>query len=107
MSLINNHISTLYKKYSVLFEALLTLDEWMFFATNQSFFDNPDMRTVFKRYALIVSTCKENMSIQYCAPVCREFNLNKFSFLWDGESEPLNTYIKNYNKYWEANKNEI
>lgn len=99
MSLIDNHINTLYEKYSILIDALLIFDEWIYLTTSRRFFEEPEMRTVFRRYSLMVSTCKEEMSIETCAPLCREFNLNKFSFLWDGETEPLNIYMENFKKF--------
>lgn len=107
MTMIDNHINTLYEKYSILIDALLTLDEWMFFTTSIRFFETPEMRIVFKRYSLMVSTCKEEMSIEFCAPLCREFNLNKFSFLWDGEIDPFNNYVENFKKFQDKYKDEL
>ena len=48
--------------------------------------------------------------MENCAPICREFNLNKSSFMWDGETEPLEEYVENFKlfvKVFEENKNEI
>lgn len=89
MTLIENHLNTLQIKYVIITEVLLVLDEWVFLTTGRRFFEEADDRTTFRRYSLMVKKCQAQKNIEGCAPLCREFNLNKASYMWDGESEPF------------------
>lgn len=40
--------------------------------------------------------------MENCAPICREFNLNQHSFMWDGESEPFENYVENFKLFLEV-----
>lgn len=40
--------------------------------------------------------------MENCAPICREFNLNQNSFMWDGESEPFENYVENFKLFLEV-----
>lgn len=106
MSLVDNHIDTLYEKYGVIVQTLLVLDEWIYLTTGTRFFDDPKSRALYRRYALIVEQCNEDKNIENCAPLCREFNLNQFSFMFDGESEPFEKYVLNFKKFFEIFKDD-
>lgn len=77
------------------------MDEWIFLTTSEHFFEDPLVRAAFRRYAIIVDKCKNDVNIENCAPVCREFNINKFNYMWDGESDPLLQYVEKFKKFLE------
>lgn len=60
MSLIDNHLEALHLKYSVIVDVLLVLDEWIYLTTSRRFFEDPETRTTFRRYSLMIKTCKTN-----------------------------------------------
>ena len=45
----------------------------------------PVEQAVYKRYALQTEICKKKGTLKACADLCKEFNLNQFTFMWDGE----------------------
>ena len=49
----------------------------------------------------MINTCKEEMSLENCASICREFNLNRLTFLWDGEFEPFSNYVEKFKVFME------
>ena len=100
MQLVDNHLDTLYDKYAILVHTLLVLDEWVYLVANQRLFTNGSDRAVFRRYALILEKCKEDQTIENCAAFCREFNINRYSYMFDGEIEPLEEFTKNFSTFF-------
>lgn len=92
-SLVENFLPVLDKKYSKIIKVLVFIDEFMYLISGRPIFDPLDRQT-FQRYGLIIDRCsKKQDSIDECADVCREFNLNKFTYMFDGENEPLVTFL--------------
>lgn len=96
MKMIKNFITTLYILYNEIIEVMLILDEWVFLTTNTRLFSNNKRRADLKRKRNLVRKCKKNKIIENCLPICRDFNVNKFSGLIDGEIDAFEEFIQNY-----------
>jgi len=75
---------TLNRKYAVIFRYFIILNELLYLLTD-TYIIEPVEQAVYKRYALQTKLCKKKNSLKACADLCKEFNLNQYSFLWDGE----------------------
>ena len=75
---------TLNRKYAVIFRYFIILNELLYLLTD-TYIIEPVEQAVYKRYALQTKLCKKKNSLKACADLCKEFNLNQYSFMWDGE----------------------
>jgi len=75
---------TLNRKYAVIFRYFIILNELLYLLTD-TYIIEPVEQAIYKRYALQTKLCKKKQSLKACADLCKEFNLNQYSFLWDGE----------------------
>lgn len=64
---------------------IMLLDEWIFLATGRRLVSSATNRAVFRRYMAIIDKCKANQDVENCIELCREFNLNRMSYMFDGE----------------------
>jgi len=87
-------------QYGEIFRLLTIMDEFMFLISGQRLMPVEDSRT-FLRYTAIIDRCRlDNTKIASCADVCREFNINKFNYMWDGEPKLITTFVDNYDRFW-------
>ena len=94
------YIDLLWEKYGEVFRFVNVMDEIMLMLSGERMIDPID-HAIFHRYTFIIDKCKKDTSkIENCADVCREFNLNKFSYMWDGEMAVIKKFMKNYEKKW-------
>ena len=102
LQMISKYIDLLSDKYRVIFRLLTTMDEFLFLTTSQRLMSDEDKQT-FMRYTAIIDRCAlDNTKIAACADVCREFNMNKFTYMWDGEPKVIDYFIIQYEKFWSA-----
>lgn len=100
LALTAKYIDPLWDKYGEIFRLLTVMDEFMFLISGQRLMPAEDSRT-FLRYTSIIDRCRADTSkIASCADVCREFNINKFNFMWDGEPKVITTFVDNYDRFW-------
>lgn len=100
LQIVSKHIDMLSDKYKVIFRLLATMDEFLFLISGQRLMEDEDKAT-FLRYSVIIDKCAlDNTKIAACADVCREFNLNKFTYMWDGEPKVVDNFITQYEKLW-------
>lgn len=83
-ALFKKFADTLNRKYAVIFRYFVILNELLYLLTD-TYIIEPVEQAVYKRYALQTKLCKKKNSLKACADLCKEFNLNQFSFMWDGE----------------------
>ena len=84
-------------KYTVLFRPLLILDEWFYLTSGRRLMKNGADRKKYKKYYNILKKCENGGGdVNQCLDVCREFNLNKFTSMFDGETTVISDYIKEY-----------
>ena len=86
-------IDTLGEKYVDLFGYMLMLDEFIYFFTDQHLMEEKLDRQIFHRYYKMIYMCREDPSSKVCEDICRHFNLNKFSYMFDGESTVIDDYV--------------
>lgn len=93
-------LDTLWDKYSEIFRLMNIMDEFLFLITGRKLFAQKD-RATFHRYYIMLAKCrKDSTKIDNCGDVCREYNLNRYKYLWDGEARAISTFLKNYEADW-------
>lgn len=92
---------TLWRKYAVIFRYFIILNELVYLMTDQIMIE-PIEQAVYKRYALQTAICKKKKTLKFCQDLCKEFNLNKFTFMWDGEKMVLDDLKKRYEKIFKV-----
>ena len=95
-------IDTLADKYLKIINLMIVFDEWAFMVSNRHLFSNMSQLNMLKRIVVIVKKCKKDPSIKGCANLCQEYNLNKFSYIFDGESKPILLFMRNFNEFTQA-----
>lgn len=91
--LIQKFIDPLGDKYVDLFGYMLILDEFVYFFTDQHLMEERIDRQIYHRYYKLIKSCRDDPAGKACEDVCRHFNLNKFSFMFDGESTVIEDYV--------------
>lgn len=100
LALVAKYVDMLWDKYGEIFRLLTIMDEFMFLISGQRLMPVEDSRT-FLRYIAVIDRCRlDNTKIASCADVCREYNINKFSYMWDGEPKVITTFVDNYDRFW-------
>lgn len=99
-NLVAKYIDLLSDKYGEIFRLMAVMDEFMFLISGQRLLKVEDSRT-FLHYIAVINKCRtDSTKINACADVCREFNINKFTYMWDGEPVPINDFLDNYDRFW-------
>ncbi len=107
LALVAKYIDLLWDKYGEIFRLMTIMDEFMFLISGQRLMGVEDSR-VFMRYVSILDRCRvDNTKIAACADVCREFNLNKFNYMWDGEPRVITTFVDNYDRFWAIMNDQV
>ena len=88
---------TLWRKYALIFRYFIILNELLYLLTDQYIIE-PIEQAIYKRYALQTDICKKKKALKFCQELCKEFNLNKFTFMWDGEKIILDDMKVRYEK---------
>ena len=87
--------AVLARQYNVVIHYFIVLNELIFLLTGEEIMD-PIEKARYKRYSIITARCEKKMETKYCADVCKEFNLNEFSYLWDGQAKMIDDFKVNY-----------
>ena len=98
-ALVSKHISSLKLKYEF-FEYLASLSELITLLTEQDVFAKKTLE-YYNKFIPEVKACAKAPGIKACEKVCAEFNINKFSLMWDGEKKPIEDFMANYMKLYE------
>lgn len=102
-SLIQKYVDLLADKYMDVVKFLLNLDEFYYLITNDRLMASPMDRAVFRRFSLIIDKCKKNPTkLEDCADICKEFTMNNFSYMFDGESSVWENYNNAFNNIKDA-----
>ena len=84
------------QKYE-LFKMFLTMDEWMYLTVDRRLVETATDRAILRRYTQIIARCQLlKGNLQECADFCREFNINKFTYMFDGETHIITQIISNF-----------
>lgn len=97
--LIKSNIAALKMKYVDLWDYLITIAKIFNMLTEEKFFEELD-EAYYSKFIPIIETCHKAPGLKSCQPLCEEFNLNKFTNIWDGEKIPLEHFKAGYDKVW-------
>lgn len=102
-SLIQKYLDLFADKYVDVVKFLLNLDEFYYLITHDRLMSSPMDRAIFRRFALLIDKCKKNPTqLSECADLCKEFSMNNFSYLFDGESTVWDDYNTAFNRVRDA-----
>jgi hypothetical protein len=99
MNFVNKFIDVLNDKYVNVVHQLILFDEWVSIISNRHLFSDSAHLNMLKRLVLNVQKCKKKPNIATCALLCEEFNINKFTWLFNGEVKPFELFLRNLNKF--------
>ena len=85
--------ATLHTKYYGLFRLMLTIDDISLVMMGKRLIPNDSDRYNLRRLVAMTHKCKESPSFENCKYMCYEFNMNKTSWLFDGESKVIETFL--------------
>lgn len=69
----------------------LLLDEFIYLVSNQRLIKYDADRAILHKYKIITNKCKADPK---CFDVCKEYNMNKFSYMFDGEGLFIKGFLK-------------
>jgi hypothetical protein len=96
-SLIEKNLEMWNHKYVQLFEFIYILDEFLYITANFRLIENSLDREIFLHYNKVIKGCESNREDEEtCEILCKEFNINKFTFLIDGEVQELEKIVKQF-----------
>lgn len=97
LKIVQKFIDTLSFKYEKYIGTLLLLDEFVYIITDKRLLPNKIDRQILQRYILIIQKCKANpKKLSECEELCKQFSLNKFTYMFDGEQYIFKKYIENF-----------
>ena len=97
MDLITKNVDVLKNKYVDLIGYLVNLHHIVDMLFDVKLFD-PVALANFEKFIPIIESCQGSKDLKTCAPLCSEFNLNKFTDIWDGEKIPIEFFLQEYAK---------
>lgn len=98
LKVVEKWINTLSTKYTQYIKLMLVVDEIVYILSDFRVLENPYHRAIMRRNINIVQECeKDTEIIKNCAELCRSFNLNKFSPVFDGEDGIFQGYVNRFN----------
>jgi len=65
---------------------MVVMDEFSRIITGKSLFAEPEHGKTLQKFVAIIKRCKANKGIENCRNICLEFNINKYTWMYDGES---------------------
>jgi hypothetical protein len=81
------------------YRMMLLFDEFLYLTTSQKLLEEDD-RNTYRRYGMIISKCVENRTkLVNCEEFCKEFNVNRLTYLFDGEEKSLKDFMKKFLKF--------
>lgn len=92
--LVTKAIDVVNTRFAVIYRYLLLIDEYLTLVSGKSIF-RQRMRNQYRRYATITERCqKQPGKIEECSDFCREFNINRFTPFFDGDTH----FVANFTK---------
>ena len=76
-------------------KAIVLLDEFHFYVTNGRLIEDDNERYDIKKFINIVNKChKSGGKLAGCFMICKEFNLNGYSKLLDGNNSFIDDFLE-------------
>ena len=82
-----------YDKYNTLMKYVLVLDEFVYLISNFRLIQYDADRGIMHKYMVVTNKCKSDPK---CFSICQEYNLNKFSYIFDGEALFIKDFMKRF-----------
>ncbi len=76
----------------------MLFDEFLYLLIGKRMMSDPEDRNKFNRYIKIINNCYKEGTVEGCYDVCTEFNINRMTYIFEGESKPLKDFIDNLRK---------
>lgn len=96
-NLVDKSIDLWHQKYVELYEYILVLDEFLYLVANLRLIEDQVDRQILHRYKKDVANCHANRdNDDICEILCKEYNINKFTYLIDGEVKLLDKMVKQF-----------
>lgn len=98
MDLITKNINTLKLKYVDVIGYMVTMHNIVEMLFDTQLFSAVDLKYL-ETFLPVIESCHAAKDLKTCKPLCQEFNLNKFTNLWDGEKIPIEFFLNEYGKF--------
>lgn len=96
-AILQRFFKTVFVKYTNFFRPLLLLDEWFFLTSGKRVMENGADREKYRRYFNVLVKCEQGGGdVMECLDFCREFNLNKYTSMFDGETNVISDFISRF-----------
>lgn len=96
-NIIDTSLELWHQKYVELYEYMLVLDEFLYLVANLRLIEDPVDREILHRYRKDVKKCHASRdSDDICFVLCKEYNINKFTYLIDGEVKLIDKMLKQF-----------
>ncbi len=95
-TLVENFLEIISDKYLIVFKLMLLLDEWVYLTCGIHLILSATNRAIYRRYMVIIKDCEDKKDLLHCANFCREFNLNRFTYMFDGEIEVITEFMDRF-----------
>lgn len=76
---------------------MLFIDEFIYLISYERLIPFKKHRSILRKIYLEIEACHQDQS--KCAELCKQFDLNKFSYLIDGETLIIKEFLKNYERF--------
>ena len=83
-------------KYEIIVSYLLMWDEFIYILSNTRLMKYTADRIILKRYVVFIRECKVSPRNPNCRWLCLEYNVNKFSYLYDGEARVIRDFMNSF-----------
>ena len=80
----------------------LILDEFFFIVTHKRLIRFASDRAIMHRYMVMINSCGSGK-----CELCTEFNLNKFTYLWDGPGVYIKDFMNEVSKVDELLRDKV
>ena len=97
--MIKDNIALLKQKYVDFWDYMMTVAGILEMITDKEFMADKDVK-YYETMIGHIEACNKSQSPKNCTPLCQEFNINKFSHIWDGEKIPIEQFKESYDKYY-------
>ena len=102
-TLIAKNIDLWSDKYVEIYNLALLMDEFVYIISNLRLIPNQSDRELLHKLKISTKACAENQADKtHCHILCEEYNVNRKSYLFDGEQKLIDDFLEIFNKVYNA-----
>lgn len=102
-SVIAKNIDLWSDKYVEIYNLALLMDEFVYIVSNLRLIPNKFDRGILHKYRVVTKACVENQADkENCLALCKEYNVNRKSYLFDGEQKFIDVFLEEFNKIYDV-----